>query len=129
MNEGGGTFKRAQSAWHSFCSSQAWRRSDETSTRAGYVKSVSENPPLQYNPELFWDAEESHANAKLPPGPNNPVGVVWIDLSKPHYGIHGTPEPSRIGKTQSHGCIRLTNSDAAELAKLVSPGTAAVLQE
>jgi lipoprotein-anchoring transpeptidase ErfK/SrfK len=57
------------------------------------------------------------------------VGVVWIDLSREHYGIHGTPEPSQIGKTESHGCIRLTNWDAAELAKMVAPGVPAVLQE
>ena len=55
------------------------------------------NPPFNYNPDLFWDANPSHAKAKIAPGPNNPVGVVWIDLSKEHYGIHGTPEPSRIG--------------------------------
>jgi lipoprotein-anchoring transpeptidase ErfK/SrfK len=57
------------------------------------------------------------------PGPNGPVGTVWIALSKPTYGIHGTPEPSKIGKTQSHGCVRLTNWDATELAKMVSVGT------
>ena len=55
------------------------------------------------------------------------MGVAWIDLSKEHYGIHGTPEPSRIGKTQSHGCIRLTNWDAEELAALVAKGTPALL--
>ena len=64
-----------------------------------------------------------------PPGPNNPVGIVWIDLSKDHYGIHGTPEPSKIGYTQSHGCIRLTNWDAWKLAAMVKPGTPAILQE
>ncbi|RWX60859.1 L,D-transpeptidase, partial [Mesorhizobium sp. M2A.F.Ca.ET.039.01.1.1] len=55
-------------------------------------------------------------------GPNGPVGSVWIALDKPTYGIHGTPDPSKIGKTESHGCVRLTNWDARELAKLVSPG-------
>ena len=59
----------------------------------------------------------------LPPGPNSPVGVVWIDLSKPHYGIHGTPEPAAIGHTESHGCVRLTNWDAARLAQMVSQET------
>jgi lipoprotein-anchoring transpeptidase ErfK/SrfK len=83
--------------------------------------------PFFYNPDLFWDADEHHAKVKLPPGPNSPVGVVWIDLSKEHYGIHGTPEPANVGKTQSHGCIRLTNWDAAELASLVAEGTPAVL--
>ena len=92
------------------------------------INGVSRNPPFFYNPKLFWDAEEGHDKAKIPPGPNNPVGVAWIDLSKPHYGIHGTPEPRTIGKTQSHGCIRLANWDAAALADAVKPGTPAPLQ-
>ncbi|MDX2153361.1 MAG: L,D-transpeptidase [Bryobacteraceae bacterium] len=93
------------------------------------VLAVVKNPTFHYNPGLFWDADPSHSKAKIAPGPNNPVGVVWIDLSKEHYGIHGTPEPSTIAKTQSHGCIRLTNWDAMELASLVMSGTEAVLQE
>ncbi|MFN2386283.1 MAG: L,D-transpeptidase family protein [Thermoanaerobaculia bacterium] len=93
------------------------------------IQGVARNPPFHYNPELFWDGDPTHAKAKLAPGPNNPVGVVWIDLSKEHYGIHGTPEPASISRTQSHGCIRLTNWDAAELAELVSPGLPANLQE
>jgi lipoprotein-anchoring transpeptidase ErfK/SrfK len=93
------------------------------------IKGVSRDPPFFYNPDLFWDADETHAKVKIAPGPNNPVGVVWIDLSKEHYGIHGTPEPATVGKTQSHGCIRLTNWDAAELANLVSPGLHAILQK
>jgi lipoprotein-anchoring transpeptidase ErfK/SrfK len=93
------------------------------------VTGVTQDPPFNYNPDLFWDAKAAHSKAKIAAGPNNPVGVVWIDLSKEHYGIHGAPEPSKIGKTESHGCIRLTNWDAAELAKMVSPGVVAVLQE
>jgi lipoprotein-anchoring transpeptidase ErfK/SrfK len=93
------------------------------------INGVAWNPSFNYNPDLFWDAEASDKKAKIPAGPNNPVGVVWIDLSKPHYGIHGTPEPSTIGKTTSHGCIRLTNWDASELAKLVTPGMPAVLEK
>jgi lipoprotein-anchoring transpeptidase ErfK/SrfK len=93
------------------------------------INGVAWNPPYNYNPDLFWDAEASDRKAKLAPGPNSPVGVVWIDLSKPHYGIHGTPVPSAIGKTTSHGCIRLTNWDATELAKLVTPGMPAILGE
>jgi lipoprotein-anchoring transpeptidase ErfK/SrfK len=93
------------------------------------VNGVSKNPPFHYNPDLFWDADAKDEKATIKPGPNNPVGVVWIDLSKQHYGIHGTPEPSTIGKTQSHGCIRLTNWDAAELAEMVGPGTPAILKE
>ncbi|HEV8232563.1 MAG TPA: L,D-transpeptidase [Thermoanaerobaculia bacterium] len=93
------------------------------------VNGVSKNPPFHYNPDLFWDAEAKDEKTTIQPGPNNPVGVVWIDLSKSHYGIHGTPEPSTVGKTQSHGCIRLTNWDAAELAAMVTPGTPAILKE
>ena len=85
-------------------------------------------PPFHYNPQLFWDADPSHAKATIAAGPNNPVGVVWIDLSKEHLGFHGTPEPSRIGKTQSHGCLRLTNWDAMRLAALVGRGARVVLQ-
>lgn len=92
------------------------------------INGVSRNPVFHYNPKLFWDADPSHAKARIAPGPNNPVGVVWIDLSKEHYGIHGTPEPATIGKTQSHGCIRLTNWDAMNLADAVKPGMKAVLQ-
>jgi lipoprotein-anchoring transpeptidase ErfK/SrfK len=87
------------------------------------VTAVSRNPSFNYNPELFWDAEPGHAKAKIPAGPNNPVGVVWIDLSKEHYGLHGTPEPSTIGHTESHGCVRLTNWDALRLASIVGKGT------
>lgn len=93
------------------------------------IKGVAKNPPFHYNPQLFWDADPKHEKAKIAPGPNNPVGVVWIDLTKEHYGIHGTPEPSKVGHTQSHGCIRLTNWDAMELASLVAPNTPAELTE
>jgi len=90
------------------------------------VLGVSRDPVFHYNPDLFWDAKDNE-KAAVAPGPNNPVGVCWIDLSKPHYGIHGTPEPSQIGKTQSHGCIRLTNWDVTELSQMVKPGTPAIL--
>ena len=87
------------------------------------VTAVARNPTFNYNPDLFWDADPSHAKAKLPPGPNGPVGVVWIDIDKPHYGIHGTPEPGTVGHTSSHGCVRLTNWDALRLAAMVGKGT------
>lgn len=92
------------------------------------ILGVSKNPPFNYNPDLFWDAEPSDEKATLPPGPNGPVGVVWIDLSKEHYGIHGTPEPQTIGRTQSHGCVRLTNWDAARLAQMVDTSTKVLFQ-
>jgi len=87
------------------------------------VKGEARNPDYQYNPDLFWDASKNDKDVRLPPGPNGPVGVVWIDLSKEHYGIHGTPEPQNIGRTESHGCVRLTNWDAAKLAEMVKAGT------
>ena len=93
------------------------------------VKGIAKNPVFHYNPKLFWDADPAHAKAKIPPGPNNPVGVIWIDLSKEHYGIHGTPEPSKIGKTQSHGCIRLTNWDVTTVSQAIAAGIPAILQE
>jgi lipoprotein-anchoring transpeptidase ErfK/SrfK len=86
------------------------------------VTVIEQMPVFNYNPELFWDADPKHAKARIPPGPNNPVGTVWIDLSKEHYGIHGTPEPSKIGHTASHGCVRLTNWDAQRLARWVRAG-------
>ena len=93
------------------------------------VTVVQHNPVFNYNPDLFWDAKPEDVKARIPAGPNNPVGVVWIGLSKEHYGIHGTPEPGLIGHAQSHGCIRLTNWDAAELARMVRRGTPVLLQE
>jgi lipoprotein-anchoring transpeptidase ErfK/SrfK len=93
------------------------------------VNGVQKNPTFQYNPDLFWDADPTHSKAKIPAGPNNPVGVVWIDISRPHYGLHGTPEPSTVGKTTSHGCVRLTNWDAQKLATLVRPGTKVIFAE
>ena len=93
------------------------------------ITGVSLDPTFHYNPELFWDADPSHAKARIAPGPNNPIGVAWIDLSKPHYGIHGTPEPATVGKSQTHGCIRVTNWSAREIAQSVKAGIPAVLQE
>lgn len=93
------------------------------------IEGVHPNPTYHYNPKLFWDAEPGDRKTTIQPGPNNPVGVAWIDLSKPHYGIHGTPVPKMIGKTESHGCIRLTNWSAAEVAGVVAAGTLVVLQQ
>jgi lipoprotein-anchoring transpeptidase ErfK/SrfK len=87
------------------------------------VTAVSWHPTFHYNPDLFWDAKATDTRATLKPGPNNPVGIVWIDVNIEHYGMHGTPEPGNIGHTESHGCVRLTNWDAARLTALVKPGT------
>jgi lipoprotein-anchoring transpeptidase ErfK/SrfK len=93
------------------------------------INGVQFNPTFRYNPDLFWDADPTHTKAMIPAGPNNPVGLVWIDLSKEHYGLHGTPEPATIGRTESHGCVRLTNWDALKLAGMVKPGTKVVFTE
>ena len=92
------------------------------------VKGISYNPPFHYNPDLFWDASAKAEKATLPPGPNGPVGVAWIDISKPHYGIHGTPNPETIGRAESHGCIRLTNWDVARLSLMVKSGVPLIFQ-
>ncbi|MCY7397868.1 MAG: L,D-transpeptidase family protein [Sphingomonas bacterium] len=86
------------------------------------------NPPFHYQPELFWDVDDGKAEQKLPPGPNGPVGVAWLDLTKEHYGIHGTPEPSTIGRAESHGCIRMTNWDVLRLSQMLKPGFEALFQ-
>jgi lipoprotein-anchoring transpeptidase ErfK/SrfK len=91
------------------------------------INGVARHPKYHYNPKLFWDAKTGDKKATVPAGPNNPVGTTWIDLSKPHYGIHGTPVPRTIGKTESHGCIRLTNWSVQEVAGIVAPGTQVVL--
>jgi lipoprotein-anchoring transpeptidase ErfK/SrfK len=92
------------------------------------VTGVQQMPAFHYNPDLFWDASPAHSKAKIPAGPNNPVGVAWIDLSKPHYGIHGTPEPSQIGHVQSHGCVRMTNWDVRRVMEWAKPGTTVIFQ-
>jgi len=87
------------------------------------VKGVGRNPDYAFDPALLRGVAASEGKHRLPPGPNNPVGVVWIDLNKAHYGLHGTPEPQNIGHTESNGCVRLTNWDAARLAEMVTVGT------
>jgi len=86
------------------------------------VERIALNPEYTYNPRINFQQGNNTSVLRIPPGPNGPVGTVWIALSKPTYGIHGTPEPSKIGKTESNGCIRLTNWDAQELAKMVKKG-------
>jgi len=86
------------------------------------VARIAFDPEYTYNPKVNFQQGTNDKVLRIPPGPNGPVGSIWIALDKPTYGIHGTPEPSKIGKTESHGCVRLTNWDAAELAKIVKPG-------
>ena len=87
------------------------------------VRRIAHNPTYHYDPKFKFKGVHTNRKFTIKPGPNNPVGVVWIDLTKESYGIHGTPDPDRIGKTYSHGCIRLTNWDALDLAKRVRKGT------
>jgi peptidoglycan hydrolase-like protein with peptidoglycan-binding domain len=93
------------------------------------VMKITENPVYHYDPALHFRGVHVNEKLNIPPGPNNPVGAVWIDLSAEGYGIHGTPDPDKISKSASHGCIRLTNWDALELAKHLSKGTPVVIEE
>ena len=93
------------------------------------ITSIVHNPWFNYDPKIFWNPDPKQAAAILPPGPNSPVGTVWIGLSKEHYGIHGTPDPGHIRHGDSAGCIRLTNWDAEQLSHMVRPGTPVILEE
>ncbi|MER9233257.1 L,D-transpeptidase [Mesorhizobium sp. M0622] len=99
--------------------------SDEKPAPSGMaeVKRVVHNPTYHYDPDFAFKGVKTKRPFTIAAGPNNPVGSVWIDLSIESYGIHGTPEPGKIGTTFSHGCIRLTNWDAEDLASMVQPGT------
>lgn len=87
------------------------------------VKGVAKNPKYSYRPDKNFQQQGNQEPLTLPPGPNGPVGSIWIDLTKETYGIHGTADPELVGKTLSHGCVRLTNWDAEELGRLVKFGT------
>ena len=86
------------------------------------IRSVAENPTYHYTPKLKFKGVKTQKPFTIAPGPNNPVGNTWIDLGD-GFGIHGTPEPQRVSKTESHGCVRLTNWDAQALGKMVQKGT------
>jgi lipoprotein-anchoring transpeptidase ErfK/SrfK len=92
------------------------------------VIAIHPYPVYDYDSAHFWDASGPRKRAAIAPGPKNPVGVVWISLSKNHYGIHGTPNPGLIGRGQSHGCIRMTNWDASELSGVIQPDLNVVLK-
>jgi lipoprotein-anchoring transpeptidase ErfK/SrfK len=96
---------------------------DPSPTGKYHVVGVEFNPAFHYDPTLFSDVPDTKPGARLPPGPNSPVGLVWIALSKEHIGIHGTPNPDTIGMASSHGCVRLTNWDALLLAHAIPAGT------
>ncbi len=98
--------------------------SEEKPTPSGSLKvvSIEPNPTYRYDPKYKFKGVESTKPFTINPGPNNPVGAMWIGLSQAGYGIHGTSEPSRVSKTESHGCVRLTNWDVARLAQSLKKG-------
>jgi lipoprotein-anchoring transpeptidase ErfK/SrfK len=97
----------------------------------GQMKITSEvkNPHFMYDPSLLRTAKPHEVKTKLPPGPNNPSGVMWLGLSKPHWGIHGTDEPSKMARVETNGCVRMTNWDVLRLASLVNAGMAVHVQD
>ena len=95
------------------------------------VTVVVPNPDYTFNPEVFVESEEGRELGRkliLPPGPNNPVGIAWIGLDRPGYGIHGTPSPEQVGRTESHGCFRLANWDAETLLRLAWVGLPVLIE-
>jgi len=95
------------------------------------VAILAPDPNYTFDPEIFPESAEARqlkTKLVLPPGPNNPVGVAWIGLDRPRYGIHGTPNPEQVGRTESHGCFRLANWNAEFLLKLVTVGTPVIVE-
>ncbi|HRN77167.1 L,D-transpeptidase [Ottowia sp.] len=86
------------------------------------IKNAVDMPSFTYNPAILKTAPKDAPKVEIAPGPNNPVGTIWLGLSKPHWGIHGTPEPAKVGHSETNGCIHLTNWDAERLAKIVKVG-------
>jgi lipoprotein-anchoring transpeptidase ErfK/SrfK len=91
------------------------------------VTTYSFVPPFNYQPDILVNPKTDE-EVQLPPGPNGPVGIAWLDLTKEHYGIHGTNEPQTIGRAESSGCIRMTNWDVLRLSRIMKPGFKAVFQ-
>ena len=98
--------------------------SDDKPSPSGTLKVtlIESDPSYHYNPKYQFKEVEKQKPFDLNPGPNNPLGTIWIALSKPSYGIHGTPEPSQVGLAASHGCVRLTNWDVQRLAGMLTKG-------
>jgi lipoprotein-anchoring transpeptidase ErfK/SrfK len=95
------------------------------------VAAVAHNPNYTFDPDIFPESAEARGLGRklvLPPGPNNPVGTAWVGLDRAGYGIHGTPRPEEVGRTESHGCFRLANWNAELLARLVSIGTPVLVE-
>lgn len=95
---------------------------DEIPVGALRITNEVTDPDFQYDPAKLADRDPAHKRVRIAPGPNNPVGVLWMGLSKPHYGIHGTPAPERVGHNETNGCIHLTNWDARKLSAIASAG-------
>lgn len=96
-----------------------------------YITVVIREPNYTFDPDVYPESEEGRQLGRkliVPPGPNNPVGRAWIGLSLPGYGIHGTPDPEKVGRTESHGCFRLANWDALALTRLVSTGMTVIVE-
>ncbi|MGY0505886.1 L,D-transpeptidase family protein [Luteimonas sp. e5] len=93
------------------------------------ITSLVHNPDYRYDPDILVGQPKDAKPATLPPGPNGPVGIVWMGINKEHYGIHGTPEPGQISRTQSSGCVRLTNWAAVAVASAVEIGLPVTFQE
>ena len=92
------------------------------------VTTYAFEPPFKYQPRLLKGKDPNEPEQMLPPGPNGPVGVAWLDLTKEHYGIHGTDSPETIGRAESSGCIRLANWDVIRLSRIMKPGFTAIFQ-
>lgn len=96
-----------------------------------HVTVVITEPNYTFDPEVFTESAEARELGRkliVPPGPNNPVGLAWIGLDRPGYGIHGTPDPEKVGRTESHGCFRLANWDALTLLDIVRVGTPVIVE-
>ena len=97
-----------------------------------HVVVVAPNPNYTFDPAVFPEVPEAAELGRkliIPPGPNNPVGAAWIGLDRPGYGIHGTPDPEKVGRTESHGCFRLANWDARMVLSLVRTGMPVMVDE
>lgn len=105
--------------------------STEKPTPSGSLKvtAINKNPIYRYNPKYRFKGVKSKRAFTIKPGPNNPVGSIWINLSAEGYGIHGTPDPGKVSKAESHGCVRLTNWDAMHVAAGVAKGTPVMFVE
>jgi lipoprotein-anchoring transpeptidase ErfK/SrfK len=97
-------------------------RRDEIADGTLKITSEVRDPVFDYDPAKLNDRNPNHSRTKIAAGPNSPIGVVWMGLSKPHYGIHGTPQPHLVGRTETNGCVHLTNWDVLRLSSLAAPG-------